>query len=48
MKVVQFENERRYSSAKSLDFTDVGMTAGGGGGGGGGGAGGVRALPGET
>ena len=29
LKVVQFENERRYSSRKSLDFTDVGMVAGG-------------------
>ena len=37
--MVQFENERRYGSAKSLDFTDDGMVAGGGGGG----RGGVRA-----
>ena len=29
LKVVQFENERSYSSRKSLDFTDVGMVAGG-------------------
>ena len=29
LKGVQFENERRYSSRKSLDFTDVGMVAGG-------------------
>ena len=47
LKVVQLvENERRDSSAKSLDFTDVGIVAGAGRGGGGGG--GVRTLPGET
>ena len=27
--MIQFENERRYGYAQSLDFTDVGMVAGG-------------------
>jgi len=45
LNVVHFENERRYGSEKSLDFTDVGMVAGDGGRGGGRV---VRPLPGET